>query len=60
MEKVDLSAQAISERLRICGELSDELLRSTFDQRCEVLVLEQAEMRRRSMTEVDEMTPKNL
>ena len=39
-----MSPGAISERLRITGELSDELLRSTFSQRYEALMREVAEV----------------
>lgn len=45
MKKVDMSPEAITRRLRIAGELSEELLRSTFDERYEVLMLEQAELK---------------
>ncbi len=44
MKKVDMSPKAISERLRITGELSEELLRSTFTERYEVLMRERAEI----------------
>src|SRR5690606_16984471 len=44
MKKVDMSPAAISERLRITGELSEELLRSTYSQRYDALMREVAEL----------------
>lgn len=45
MRKVDMSPEAVSERLRIAGKLSEELLKSTFEQRYEEVMREQAELK---------------
>jgi hypothetical protein len=39
-----MSPEAISERLRIAGGLSEELLRSTFAERYEALMRERADL----------------
>jgi hypothetical protein len=49
--KVDMSPEAVSERLRIVAELSEELLNSTFEERYRALVIEQEEIKLRSVAE---------
>ena len=44
MKKVDMSPRAISECLRLAGGSSEELLNSSFSQRYEALLREQAEL----------------
>ena len=39
--KVDMSPEAVSERLQIVSELSEELLKSTYEERYRTLMLEQ-------------------
>jgi hypothetical protein len=41
---VDMSPKAISERLRVTGALSEELLKSTFSERYEDLMRELADL----------------
>jgi hypothetical protein len=44
VKKVDMSPNAISERLRVAGALSEELLKSTFSERYRDLMRERADL----------------
>lgn len=58
--KVDMSPDAIGERLRITGELSETLLKATFDERYKLLMDDQAELQKLKENIVDEREPQKL
>jgi hypothetical protein len=55
--KVDMSPEGIGERLWITSELSESLLKATFDERCKSLLDEHAELKNLKETIVTERKP---